>query len=82
MIIPDVNLLLYATSAAFAEHARARRWLEELMNGEDAVGLAAPALFGFLRLGLEHQPERLPMAGSRAAICTGCSPATRFAALF
>ena len=50
MIIPDVNLLLYACITAFPEHARARRWLEGVMNGEADVGLAAPALFGFIRL--------------------------------
>jgi toxin-antitoxin system PIN domain toxin len=50
MIVPDVNLLLYAHVAGFAEHAKARRWWEALMNGDQEVGLAAPALFGFVRL--------------------------------
>lgn len=50
MIIPDVNLLIYAHVAAFPEHARARRWWESLLNGQREVGVAAPALFGFLRL--------------------------------
>lgn len=50
MIIPDINLLLYACITAFPEHLRARSWLEDVMNGEADVGLAAPTLFGFLRL--------------------------------
>lgn len=50
MIVPDVNLLLYAQVAAFPEHARARWWWEGLMNGSREVGVAAPALFGFIRL--------------------------------
>lgn len=50
MIIPDVNLLLYAHLTGFAEHARARQWWEDLMNGDKEVGLGGPALFGFLRL--------------------------------
>lgn len=50
MIVPDVNLLLYAHVTGFAQHERARRWWEELMNGSRAVGVAAPALFGFVRL--------------------------------
>ncbi|HET7293196.1 MAG TPA: type II toxin-antitoxin system VapC family toxin [Vicinamibacteria bacterium] len=50
MIVPDVNLLLYAHVTAFPEHARARRWWESLMNGRREVGVAAPALFGFVRL--------------------------------
>jgi len=50
MIVPDVNLLLYAQVTAFPEHAQARRWWEDLMNGRHEVGLASPALFGFVRL--------------------------------
>jgi predicted nucleic acid-binding protein len=50
VIIPDVNLLLYAHVTAFPEHTRARRWWESLMNGRREVGVAAPALFGFVRL--------------------------------
>ncbi len=50
MIVPDINLLLYAHVRGFAQHARARRWWEDLLNGEKDVGLAAPTVFGFLRL--------------------------------
>ena len=50
MILPDVNLLLYAQVAAFPEHARARRWWEDLMNGKREVGLCSPVLFGFVRV--------------------------------
>ena len=50
MIVPDVNLLLYAHVASFPEHALARRWWEGLMNGRREVGVAGPALFGFVRL--------------------------------
>jgi toxin-antitoxin system PIN domain toxin len=50
LILPDANLLLYAEISAFPEHARARRWWEAVMNGTREVGLAAPALFGFIRL--------------------------------
>ena len=50
MIVPDVNLLLYAQVTAFPQHARARRWWEGLMNGAEEVGVCAPALFGFVRV--------------------------------
>lgn len=50
MIVPDVNLLLYAEIDAFPQHALARRWWEGVMNGERQVGIAPVALFGFLRL--------------------------------
>ena len=50
MIVPDVNLLLYAHITSFAEHVRARRWWERLMAGDREVGVAGPAIFGFVRL--------------------------------
>jgi toxin-antitoxin system PIN domain toxin len=50
MIFPDVNLLLYAQIGGFPEHAKACRWWEQLMNGDTEVAIAAPALFGFVRL--------------------------------
>lgn len=50
MIVPDVNLLLYAVVDAFPEHAAARSWWEARLNGEAEVGLAGPALFGFVRI--------------------------------
>lgn len=50
MILPDVNLLLYANVTAFPQHAQARTWWEGLLNGRRQVGLCAPALFGFVRL--------------------------------
>ncbi len=62
MIIPDINLLLCAQVAAFPEHARARSWWEALMNGTREVGIAAPALFGFVRLASNPRVLDRPMA--------------------
>jgi toxin-antitoxin system PIN domain toxin len=50
VIVPDVNLLLYAHMRGFAQHARARRWWEALLNGDGEVGIPAPSVFGFVRL--------------------------------
>lgn len=50
MIVPDINLLLYAHMSGFGEHAKARRWWEDLLNGDAEVGLGAPGVFGFVRL--------------------------------
>lgn len=66
MIVPDVNLLLYAHVAAFPEHARARRWWEALMSGSREVGVAAPALFGFVRLVSNPRVLDRPLAVSEA----------------
>lgn len=50
MIVPDVNLLLYAVVSGFPQHRRARDWWEGSVNGDARVGLAQPAIFGFLRI--------------------------------
>src|SRR6266545_1689075 len=50
VIVPDINLLLYAHFRGFTHHVRARRWWEQLLNGDTEVALSAPAVFGFLRL--------------------------------
>src|SRR5262245_50894918 len=36
--------------AGFAEHGRACRWWEALLNGDREGAIAVPALFGFVRL--------------------------------
>ena len=41
MIVPDVNMLLYAQVSGFAEHAKARRWWEGLLNGDREVAIEA-----------------------------------------
>lgn len=62
MIVPDVNLLLYAEIDAFPQHARARRWWEDALNGERAVGLTLIAVFGFLRIGTSRRVFDEPLA--------------------
>jgi toxin-antitoxin system PIN domain toxin len=50
MIVPDVNLLLYATITGFPHHERSRAWWEDALNGSTLVGLTPPAVFGFIRI--------------------------------
>jgi predicted nucleic acid-binding protein len=49
VIVPDLNLLLYAEIDAYPTHAAARQWWETLLGGERQVGLAPVCVFGFLR---------------------------------
>jgi toxin-antitoxin system PIN domain toxin len=62
VIVPDVNLLLYAHVGGFSEHAKARVWWERLLNGRTEVGIGAPALFGFLRLATNRRVLQPPMS--------------------
>lgn len=66
MIIPDVNLLLYATIDGFPQHEAARAWWESALNGQESVGLTGPAVFGFLRVATNPRVLELPMAISDA----------------
>jgi toxin-antitoxin system PIN domain toxin len=50
MIIADVNLLVYAHNKAAPQHERARRWWEDLMTGQQPVGLPWAVALGFVRL--------------------------------
>lgn len=61
MIIPDLNLLLYAEVHAFAVHAIARRWWEGALNGSRQVGLAPVVVFGFIRIGTNRREFDAPM---------------------
>ena len=50
MILPDVNVLVYAHRRDAVEHAEYRAWLEDLVNGETVFGLSDLVLSGFLRV--------------------------------
>jgi len=50
MIIPDVNLLVYAHNRAAAAHERARVWWQELVDRERTVALPWAVTIGFVRL--------------------------------
>ena len=50
MILPDVNLLLYAHFNQFPQHQAARVWWDEVQNGQETVGFSWMVLLGFLRI--------------------------------
>ncbi|HOK00111.1 MAG: PIN domain-containing protein [Treponemataceae bacterium] len=50
MIVPDVNLLVYAYNSGCSFHPQARQWFETVLNGDEEVGLPWVVLMGFVRL--------------------------------
>jgi len=50
MILPDVNVLIYAYDESSKEHSRAKRWWENQLNGAQMIGLSWVVLLGFIRL--------------------------------
>jgi uncharacterized protein len=50
MILPDVNLLVYAYNLDAPRHAAAASWWEDLLSGDQPVQLAWATMLGFIRL--------------------------------
>lgn len=69
MILPDINLLLYAYDAESPHHAKAAGWLEGCFGGEETVGLLPVVLFGFVRLATSPRVYHRPMTPALAAGC-------------
>ena len=62
MIIPDVNLLVYAVFDGYPQHEPAVQWLNGALNGAETVGLTAPAIFGFVRLATSARIHETPLS--------------------
>ena len=50
MIVPDINLLVYAYNSDAPDHGPARSWWEECMSETRPVGLPWAVMLGYLRL--------------------------------
>jgi len=49
LILPDVNVLVYAHREDAPDHERYRTWLEGVLNSEAPYGISDLVLSGFLR---------------------------------
>ena len=50
MIVPDLNLLIYAHNDGAPQHDSARQWWEGLVNGVERIGVPWVVSMGFVRL--------------------------------
>lgn len=66
MIIPDVNLLLYASARGTRHHEMARDWWRATMTSREDVGLAPVVVTGFLRLVTSSRVLDSPMGVAQA----------------
>jgi toxin-antitoxin system PIN domain toxin len=66
MIIPDVNLLVYAYNAADPQHPAARAWWEAAVKGRIPVGLPWVTMGGFIRLMTHPRVLQHPMPVDQA----------------
>jgi uncharacterized protein len=66
VIVPDVNLLVYAYSTDAPRHDAARTWLEDALSGTRSVGLSWAAILGYVRLMTSRAVRIEPIAPSHA----------------
>ena len=69
MIIPDINLLVYAHNGADPDHLAAKEWWEQSINGSEPIGLPWVVVGGFIRLMPHPRILETPMAVSDATSC-------------
>ena len=92
MILPDVNVLVYAHRADAPKHTAYRRWLEDVINSDQAYGMTDIVLAGFLRI-VTHPRIFDPPTDMATAVafadqvrsqpnCILISPGTRHWAIF
>lgn len=66
MIVPDVNVLVYAYREEQPDHEHYRRWLQTVLAGAQPVGLTLHVVAGFVRVathpGIFDPPTPLPDA--------------------
>lgn len=50
MIVPDLNLLIYAYDTSSARHEEAKGWWENTLSSRQPIGLAWISIIGFIRI--------------------------------
>jgi len=67
VIVPDLNLLIYAYDSASPFHAAAREWWARCLSGNEIVGLPWAVALGFVRLWTQPRTFINPMTVDQAA---------------
>jgi toxin-antitoxin system PIN domain toxin len=66
VIVPDANLLLYATDKECVEHGKAAAWWQRTLQGTEEVGLCAVVAFAFVRLATSRRVFLHPLSVKEA----------------
>ena len=67
MILPDINLLIYAYNEDSPFHVHARTWWERCLSETEPVGLAWVVVLGFVRLMSNRRMLARPLPAPEAA---------------
>jgi len=60
MVLPDVNVLVYAHREETDKHDACRKWLEDVINGDEAYAISDLVLSGFMRVVTHPKVFRRP----------------------
>lgn len=66
MIIPDINLLIYAHVGGMPKHVEAKQWWEGLVRSAQPIGLPWVVICGFIRIGTHAKIFDRPMTPAQA----------------
>jgi toxin-antitoxin system PIN domain toxin len=72
VILPDVNLLVYAYNTDAPSHGQAKRWWEACLAGSQPVAIAWVVALGFVRLMTSRAVMQRPMEMAVALSHLGC----------
>lgn len=61
VLIPDVNILVYAHNSRAREHAQAREWWEKTLAGRRPIGIPWVTILGFIRIMTNRRVVENPM---------------------
>lgn len=67
MLIVDANVLVHAVNSDATEHERARKWLLEALDGNEAVAFPWVVTLAFLRLTTHPSIFRRPLSAASAS---------------
>jgi len=81
VLIPDINLLIYAYDETSPFHTPSKKWLSQLLNGQNEVGIPLVCILGFIRLVSNHKIFEQPLTPAAACEITRSWLATPTAAL-
>ena len=66
MIIPDLNLLIYAYDQRAPQHPQAHLWWAQLLRGDEPMGMPWVVLTGFVRLTIRPGILARPLSSAEA----------------
>ena len=66
MIIPDLNLLIYAYDQRAPQHPQAHLWWAQSLRGDEPVGIPWVVLTGFVRLSIRPGILARPLTSAEA----------------